>query len=323
MIIKAFKRIVVISLWLHFTVSCIFASTVIEQKDEESVEEYLNGLSVSELEEICTSRGFSLQPEEGFSKDEYTHEDYVDAAIQCLAIEAEIEAAIEENPEILDQLKEEAERMQQEKEELEAELLRLLKESSDSEKDVDDESGRSHHAFINDDDHENLDERKINDEEELQKSQETVREKESEFNEDVIADQPESLVNNDSNGYMKKINVGNDDSNFISESEAGVSLTEKQNESNTSIITIYDFVQEFRRQVLQDINRVLEFVEPVATPLIKVLRATILSAYASMSDMTKRYSKIISAHLSSKDKGENSGGNIHTIPQKVSEEPIQ
>ncbi len=40
-----------------------------------------------ELEEICTSRGFELVREDG---QVYTHQDYVDAASECLQIETDL-----------------------------------------------------------------------------------------------------------------------------------------------------------------------------------------------------------------------------------------
>ena len=53
----------------------------------------LQSLTDGELEQICTSRGFELvkdtDKETGQSK-QYSHNDYIDAAKQCLEIEAEM-----------------------------------------------------------------------------------------------------------------------------------------------------------------------------------------------------------------------------------------
>lgn len=60
--------------------------------DDDFDDEYyddLESMSDEELEEICTSRGFELARE----SDEavvYTHQDYVDAATECLQIEADL-----------------------------------------------------------------------------------------------------------------------------------------------------------------------------------------------------------------------------------------
>ncbi len=60
------------------------------ENDEDEVD--LDSLTDAELEAICTDRGFELLREKGADGAEvvYTHEDYVDAAMQCLAIEAEM-----------------------------------------------------------------------------------------------------------------------------------------------------------------------------------------------------------------------------------------
>jgi len=53
----------------------------------------LNELSDKELEHICTSRGFELVKESDKETGQpitYSHQDYVDAAKQCLEIEAEM-----------------------------------------------------------------------------------------------------------------------------------------------------------------------------------------------------------------------------------------
>jgi len=84
----------------------------------------LSELTNAELESICTTRGFELkrgQQEDGDNV-VYTHQDYVDAARQCLAIEAEMEKVMRENPEIMQELKVEAERLMAEKARLEERL---------------------------------------------------------------------------------------------------------------------------------------------------------------------------------------------------------
>ena len=57
-------------------------------------EEYYNleAMTNEELEEICTSRGFELVREQDENEDEvvYTHQDYIDAATECLQIEEDL-----------------------------------------------------------------------------------------------------------------------------------------------------------------------------------------------------------------------------------------
>ncbi len=56
---------------------------------DEDGDEYIDLVDMTdeELEEICTSRGFELIREDG---QVYTHEDYVDAASECLQIETDL-----------------------------------------------------------------------------------------------------------------------------------------------------------------------------------------------------------------------------------------
>ena len=56
--------------------------------DNDDDEYYnLEDMSNEELEEICTSRGFELVREDAVV---YTHQDYVDAAMECLQIEEDL-----------------------------------------------------------------------------------------------------------------------------------------------------------------------------------------------------------------------------------------
>ena len=53
--------------------------------DDEYID--LVDMTDEEMEEICTSRGFELVREDG---QVYTHQDYVDAASECLQIETDL-----------------------------------------------------------------------------------------------------------------------------------------------------------------------------------------------------------------------------------------
>ena len=284
---------------ITFTVLCLMqypllmlASGQLQQQqtlgladDQENIEEYLNTLSIEELEEICTSRGFQLQPEDGFSKDEYTQEDYIDAALQCLAIEAEIEAAIEENPELLDQLKNEAERMQAEKEELEAELLRLLKEQSEERNNTD--SDQLHHAFIGDDVISNG------------SDSDDIDSAADDFETD---EQPKNEESSNSNFSSSSTATADDKANIATKDVEPITSSHPMSQPS-NIITTHEFLMEFKNQIVQDLNKVMVFVEPIAAPLVKVMRATFMSVYLSITDMIKRYSSSITSNFSQdKDK---------------------
>jgi hypothetical protein len=95
-----------------------------EQDDEIELEDMTN----EQLEEICTSRGFELVRELNPITGEplvYTHQDYVDAASECLQIEADLEEILTTHPEILEDLKKESERMMHERDRLQQQLGEL------------------------------------------------------------------------------------------------------------------------------------------------------------------------------------------------------
>jgi hypothetical protein len=60
-------------------------STTKNDDDDEYID--LVDMTDEELEEICTSRGFELIREDG---QVYIHQDYVDAASECLQIETDL-----------------------------------------------------------------------------------------------------------------------------------------------------------------------------------------------------------------------------------------
>ena len=71
-------------LWFLFLVLLLSAGRAL-QVTKEADEIDLDSLSNPELEEICALRGFELVKEGVFS-----HDDYVEAARQCLAIERDM-----------------------------------------------------------------------------------------------------------------------------------------------------------------------------------------------------------------------------------------
>lgn len=91
--------------------------------EEIHVEDYLESLSLSELDEICQHRGFAVEGS--------TREDYINAARRCLSLENEMNAILAANPELAAELEKEIERMKAEKERLEAERQHLLDQISD------------------------------------------------------------------------------------------------------------------------------------------------------------------------------------------------
>jgi len=102
----------------------------LEENDNSRIEkkaEYelnLEDMEDTSLEEICNSRGFELVPAvyDETGSHQHSHEDYVDAARQCLQIEAEMEEILVEKPWLLEDLESESRRLLEVKEGLERDI---------------------------------------------------------------------------------------------------------------------------------------------------------------------------------------------------------
>lgn len=102
-----------------------------DDDDDDRVElvHSLAEMNDAQLEAICANRGFEL-----LTRDETTgatlswsHEDYVEAAQQCLDVEAEMEKLMKDRPDIVQELEQERDEMQARKDMLEAELAAKLR----------------------------------------------------------------------------------------------------------------------------------------------------------------------------------------------------
>jgi hypothetical protein len=97
----------------------------------------LESLSIEELEDLCISRGFELvkeiDPDTGSPK-EFSKDEYVEAARQCLEIEAEMEELLQKHPELLEEIQAETEKMKLEQDKLEKELSDMKQLFNDTQK---------------------------------------------------------------------------------------------------------------------------------------------------------------------------------------------
>ena len=93
--------------------------------DEIAVDDYLVTLSTEELQKICWERGFALEEPDD---DSLTHDDYVEAARRCLSLEEEMNAVLNEHPELAAEIETEIQRLKGQKERLEAERDAMLQE---------------------------------------------------------------------------------------------------------------------------------------------------------------------------------------------------
>lgn len=79
------------SLFYLIVLVVLFAANLSESQEMNNGDDddYIDLVDMTddELEEICTSRGFELVREDG---QVYTHQDYVDAASECLQIETDL-----------------------------------------------------------------------------------------------------------------------------------------------------------------------------------------------------------------------------------------
>lgn len=243
-----------------------------ESDDGQEID--LASLTNEELEEICTSRGFEVVKEKDEETGEfkkYSHEDYINAAKQCLDMEAEMEAILNENPELIKEIEAEAERMRQENERLENEIKNM----------------------IND----NIDEDQA-DGEQVDKADESV-ESETETAEENSTD-GETPIEDNGNVVIEE------DSDEVLDLDSGKSYEPtKDTSTDTSVeeipaedISFMSITREVKDQMIKDVNRVADLLLPpqLRGPLKKALEPVVQVVKGALSttvDMVKRYTKQI------------------------------
>lgn len=97
---------------------------VVEEPEEIAVDDYLSRLSTEDLQKICLDRGFEVET----GDTPLTRDDYVEAARRCLSLEDEMNAILNEHPELAAEVEKEIERLQSQKALLEEERDAMLKE---------------------------------------------------------------------------------------------------------------------------------------------------------------------------------------------------
>jgi hypothetical protein len=90
------------------------------------IEDHLDAMSDEQLIGMCEDRGFGIVNDDG----ELKHKDYVEAARRCLSMEDEMNAILNENPDLAAELEAEVERMKEAKERLEKERDQILAEKA-------------------------------------------------------------------------------------------------------------------------------------------------------------------------------------------------
>jgi len=281
-----------------FPSSCMCNYTREEHSEEEievndlqtltDVDE-LQTLTDIELEQLCTSRGFELVKEtdkETGQKKEYSHNDYVEAAKQCLDMEAEMEQILSENPQMLDDIEAEAKKMREEKVRLERELAeaksKLLK---------DEENNDTDSAFINKSAHERM----INSETDDNISQNKC--------ERVANDGDNEIIDLDMNAHkeaqMMNIPLSDNDTTYRANQEKPLgkdkSFVEYSAEHKaTDSINLGEIIQDFRNQIREDMHRVGNMILPehLRGPLMEALKPVIRISKDNITttfDLLKKY----------------------------------
>lgn len=238
-----------------------------------------------------------------------------DVLITSLSLFVIREKILQEHPHLLDEIETEAAKMRQEKEDLENKLAQVQRELEE-EKEKAGETFKS--AFIDDDDNE-VDEKDdvkhgvdAKEEEALGTNENKDLAKDSSENEegeDVIDfdeccdksnnqdDQIDELRSDDTATVTDE---AVDQKTAQSQSETNISHPTKGaiKESDSSIVTIKDIMDEFREQVKQDFSRVCQIIFPVQyrEPMMKFFKPLFIIAKDSVKttyDMVKRYTSIL------------------------------
>jgi len=235
----------------------------------------LEKMSKEELEAICTSRGFELVKEKSESGKliEYSQQDFIEAAQQCLAIEAEMDEILRNDPGLLRDIEDEAEKMRSEQRRLEEEIAEM-QVKLDKERIRAGEKVKA--AFV-----------KIEDEE---KDSTEIEDKAGMQTIDNYPDDDVEIIDLDEEHQM-----GDNKTEALNKEELELS----QVLSNTkSFFDSKEIISEFRDHVRNDVNNLLEIVfpKPVRDQLMGAMRPAIRivqNAGINSYDMLKRYMKVV------------------------------
>ncbi|GFH45576.1 hypothetical protein CTEN210_02050 [Chaetoceros tenuissimus] len=243
-----------------------------EAESDDEVD--LASLTDEELEEICTSRGFEVVKEKDEETGEfkkYSHEDYINAANQCLDMEAEMEAILNENPELIKEIEAEAERMRQENERLENEIKNMINDNIDEDQ---------------------TDDEQVDKTDDSNESETEAAEESSTDGETTTMDNGNVVIEEDSDEVLDL------DSGKSYEPTKDTSTDISVEEIPTEDISFMSITREVKDQMIKDFNRVADLLLPpqLRGPLKKALEPIVQIVKGALSttvDMVKRYTKQI------------------------------
>jgi len=261
------------------TTTLFIVSTGVHAQETYTLEQ-LQGMSQEELEQICVVRGFQLvkdetDPESG-QQYQLTHDDFVEAAQRCLAIEEEMNELLNEYPELAEELEEELKKMEEEnvaKQEELAELQSRLEEQHSTEDGSATSGTGSGAAFVS-----------------SGKTPSTTTEQETtgeESDEDTLMQQGDELEDDvDSDNGQEELTITETTEDVVD--ETGTVVTEKDEETSSSVVgnttdvttkpttTSDDFtmthlaietLRAFVEHAKDDVKRLVGLMIPVVQPL--------------------------------------------------------
>lgn len=100
---------------------CLFTLSAAQKSVQ--IDDYLSSLSTDDLEKICRDRGFEID-------EAATREDYIEAARRCISLEDEINAILNENPELAAEIDAEILRLEKQRDQLQQEREAILREKA-------------------------------------------------------------------------------------------------------------------------------------------------------------------------------------------------
>jgi len=277
----------------------------------------LHALSNDELVAICTDRGFELVTDVDDATGEplsYSHDDYVDAAHECLQLEAEMEeylASNQSNPNMLKEMEDERDRMLLEQEELERQLKEARGQLNSSERVA---SNGESTAFIKNADTESKEtegiynpDEKGDEESKDQPSPEDLMVDGEVIDLDVILNEviDESQENkarldaSEAEEADARVHTVNDEEETPANASANSEVTSRSNTGHSGLVFEFkEVAREFCEKVKQDFDTLANIVlpKPIRGPMKKVLNKGYeigKEITVQAVDMIKRYSKVL------------------------------
>jgi hypothetical protein len=287
-----------------FAFLAAFSTTICLAQEEEEAptlptysDEDLQALPDDELETICLVRGFELLKDEVDPNTgevyKLSHDDFVDAAKQCLAIEKEMNDLLEAHPELREELEDEIKAMQEEQAVRRAELESLKRQLLESEADNSNNDSKPEgaafftkqqgigygggEASV-----------KISNEDNSQEEKESIIAASDEEEKITTAGDEEDVKGDDELAISEEEPIDEEESEDVSDETATASKIEDEEEpsittasdaiaqedtSSNDDLTLSAFVEEFIQYIRKDVQKFQKnfqkYVVPVIAPMFR------------------------------------------------------